>query len=89
MEFHDVGKGRTNIKLFSALIGGSAVVVMAALGVAAGHQSAGDAVAKSSLMTVGGTSTQTTPSTTGPAVGMARPTIKGPAPLPSEEEAVK
>ena len=88
MEFQNVGKGRTNIKLFSALIGGSAVVVMAALGVAAGQQSAGDAVAKSTLMTVGGTSTQTTPSTA-PAVGVARPTIKGPAPLPSEEEAAK
>lgn len=88
MEFHDVGKRRTNIKLFSALIGGSAVVVMAALGVAVGQQSAGGAVAKSSLMTVGSTSTETTPSTV-PAVGVARPTIKGPAPLPSEEAAVK
>jgi len=88
MEFQNAGKGRTNIKLFSALIGGSAVVVMAALGVAAGQQSAGEAVAKSTLMTVGGTSTLTTPSTA-PAVGMAQPTIKGPAPLPSEEAAVK
>ena len=88
MEFQNVGKGRTNIKLFSALIGGSAVVVLAALGVAVGQQSAGDAVAKSSLMTVGGTSTQTTPSAA-PAVGVARPTIKGPAPLPSEEAAAK
>ena len=32
MEFQNVGKGRTNIKLFSAVIGGSAVVAMAAPG---------------------------------------------------------
>ena len=88
MEFQNGGKGRTNIKLFSALIGGSAVVAMAALGVAVGQQSAGDAVAKSSLMTVGSTSTQTTPSAA-PATGVAKPTIKSPAPLPSEEEAAK
>jgi len=88
MECQNVGKGRRNFKLFSALIGGSAVVVMAALGVAVGPQSAGDPVAKSSRMIVGGTTTLTTPSTA-PAVGMARPTIKGPAPLPSEEAAAK
>ena len=71
------------------MIGGSAVVVMAALGVAVGQQSAPAAqMAKSSQMTVGGTSTETTPSTV-PAVGMAQPTIKGPAPLPSEEAAAK
>ncbi len=88
MQVQNFGKDRINIKLFSALFGGSAVVVMAALGVAVGQQSAGDAVAKSSSMTVGGTSTQTTPSTA-PAVGVAQPSIKGPAPLPSEEEAAK
>jgi hypothetical protein len=35
-------------------------------------------------MTMGATSTETTPPTA-PAVGEAAPSIKGPAPLPSEE----
>jgi hypothetical protein len=45
-------------------------------------------VAKSTTMHIGGTTTQTTPSNA-PAVGVAQPTIKGPAPLPSEEAAAK
>jgi hypothetical protein len=88
MEFQGMSKTRTNIKLFAAVIGGSAVVTLAALGIAIGQESGGDAVAKSSSMSVGGTTTQTTPSSA-PAVGVAKPTLKGPAPLPSEEEAAK
>ena len=86
MAFQNVSKPRTNIKLFAAVIGGSAVVTLAALGVSIGQGS--DAVAKSPSMSVGPTTTQTTPSSA-PATGMAKPTIKGPAPLPSEEEAAK
>ncbi len=37
MEFQQCGQRIVPVKLFSALIGGSAVVVMAALGVAVGH----------------------------------------------------
>ena len=82
-------KSTSNIKRFSAVIGGSAVVAMGALGIAIGQGHGVDAVAKSSQMTVGATSTETTPSTL-PGKGMvAKPTIKGPAPLPSEEAAAK
>jgi hypothetical protein len=76
-----------NLKTAAAVIGGSAVVTMAALGVAIGDKPDVDSVAKPN-MTVGATSTQTTPSTV-PAIGVASPTIKGPAPLPSEEAAAK
>jgi hypothetical protein len=40
--------------------------------------------AKSTTMTVGSTSTETTPPTV-EATTMAAPAVKGPAPLPSEE----
>jgi hypothetical protein len=88
MEIQNMSKTRTNVKLLAAVIGGSAVVTLAALGISIGQESGGDAVAKSSSMSVGATTTQTTPSSA-PATGMAKPTIKGPAPLPSEEEAAK
>jgi hypothetical protein len=39
-------------------------------------------------MQIGSTSTETTPSSA-PAVAMAKPAMKGPAPLPSEEAAAK
>jgi hypothetical protein len=42
-------------------------------------------VAKSGSMSVGATTTETTPPTA-PAVGEAAPSIKGPAPLPKEEQ---
>jgi hypothetical protein len=78
-----------NIKLLAATVGASAFVLMGALGVALGQEgTAGDALAKSTKMTIGATSTQTTPSTA-PATGIAKPKIKGPAPLPSEEAAAK
>jgi hypothetical protein len=88
MELQHVGKTATGVKLFAAVIGGSAVVALAALGIAIGQESAGDAVAKSSSMSIGKTTTQTTPPSA-PATGAAVPAIKGPAPLPSEEEAAK
>ncbi|MEO3761319.1 hypothetical protein ABGB19_23945 [Mycobacterium sp. B14F4] len=75
------------LKTFAAAIGGSAIIMLAAFGVTWGERPDGTAVATSN-MTVGVTSTQTTPSNV-PATGVARPTIKGPAPLPSEEEATK
>jgi hypothetical protein len=80
---------RRNLKLLSAVIGGSAVVAMSALSLAIAQEQAGpETVAKSSHMTVGSTFTQTTPSNA-EATSMAVPTLKGPAPLPSEEKAAQ
>lgn len=70
---------RTNVKMLAAVIGGSSVVTMAALGVAIGQERA-DVLMTSSDMNLGATSTQTTPSTA-PATAVAKPTIKGPAPF--------
>jgi hypothetical protein len=81
-------KSRADLKLCAATIGTSAVVAMAAIGLMVAQEHDGAAVAKSTTMSVGATSTQTTPSNA-PAVGMAKPTMKGPAPLPSEEDAAK
>jgi hypothetical protein len=88
MNRQDKGKSRADLKLCAATIGTSAVVAMAAIGVMVAQEHDGAAVAKSTTMSVGATSTQTTPSNA-PAVGMAKPTMKGPAPLPSEEDAAK
>ena len=80
---------RNNVKLVAAVIGGSAVLAMGALTMAIHQEQAGpDTVARSTTMTVGVTSTETTPSTV-EATSMAVPSIKGPAPLPSEEQAAK
>jgi hypothetical protein len=80
---------RRNLKLLSAVIGGSAVVAMGALQMTVAEGQAGsDTVAKSSRMTVGSTFTQTTPSNA-EATSMAVPAMKGPAPLPSEQKAAQ
>jgi hypothetical protein len=82
-------KSRKNLKLLFAVIGGSAVVAIGALSMAVAEEQAGpDTFAKSSNMTVGSTSTQTTPPNV-EATSMAVPTIKGPAPLPSEQKAAQ
>jgi hypothetical protein len=82
-------KNRKNVKMLSAVIGGSAIVAMGALSMAIGQEQAGpDAIAKSTTMSVGATSTETTPPTV-EATSMAVPTIKGPAPLPSEQKAAE
>ncbi len=76
---------RNNVKVLSAVIGGSAIVAMGALAMAINQEQAGLDTAAHSNMTVGATVTQTTPSTV-PATSMAVPKMKGPAPLPSEEK---
>ena len=81
-------KSRADLRLCAAMIGGSAVIAMAAIGLMVAQEHAGDPLAKSGSMTVGATYTQTTPSNA-PAVGVAKPDLKGPAPLPSEEAAAK
>lgn len=81
-------KNRKNVKMLSAIIGGSAMVALGALSVAIGQEQTGtDTIAKST-MSVGATSTQTTPPTV-EATSMAVPVMKGPAPLPSEEKAAE
>ena len=88
MDDHYKSKSRADFRLCAAMIGGSAVIAMAAIGLIVAQEHDGAAVAKSGSMTVGATSTQSTPSNA-PAVGVAKPAIKGPAPLPSEEAAAK
>ena len=75
---------RSNVNLLSAVLGGGAVIAMGVLGVEA---AAGTGlVAEGANMNLGSTSIATTPSTV-PAVTMAVPGIKGPSPLPAEEQA--
>jgi hypothetical protein len=77
---------RTNMKLLAAVIGGSGVIAIGALSVAVAQEHAGeDSAAKSTTMTVGSTSTETTPAAV-EATTMAAPAMRGPAPLPTEEQ---
>jgi hypothetical protein len=64
--------------MLSAVVGGSAVVAMAALGAAVGQQADSHTTFTAAKMNVGATSTETTPSAV-PAVAKAAPAIKGPA----------
>jgi hypothetical protein len=72
--------------MFAAIIGGGAVVTLGVLsaGIVEGHTVVTSA-AGAPKMTLGATSTAGTPPTE-PAVARAAPSIKGPAPLPSEEQ---
>ena len=81
-------KSRADLRLCAAAIGTSALVAMAAIGLMVAQDHDGYAAATSTTMNVGSTSTETTPPKA-PAVPMAKPTMKGPAPLPSEEDAAK
>ena len=81
-----VSAKRNNTKLLVALIGGSGVIAMGALSAAFGQEQTGQEwVAKSSNMNVGATTTETTPPLV-EATTMAAPAMKGPAPLPPEEQ---
>ena len=81
-----VSPKRNNVKLLAAVIGGSGVIAVGAMSVAVAQEQAGqESVAKSSSMTVAATSTETTPSSV-EATTMAVPAMRGPAPLPSEEQ---
>ena len=81
-----VSPKRNNVKLLAAVIGGSGVIAVGAMSVAVAQEQAGqESVAKSSSMTVAATSTETTPSTV-EATTMAVPAMRGPAPLPLEEQ---
>jgi hypothetical protein len=77
---------RNNVKLLAAVFGGSGVIAMGALSVAVAQEHAGEnSAAKSTTMTIGSTSTETTPAAV-EATTMAAPALRGPAPLPAEEQ---
>jgi hypothetical protein len=75
-----------NAKMIAAIIGGSAVMTLGALsvGIIEGQTAAASA-AGSTRATLGATTTQSAPPSA-PAIGDAAPAIKGPAPLPKEEQ---
>jgi len=77
---------RNNVRLLAAVIGGSGVVAMGALSMAVHQQEAGpDTMAKSTTMTIGSTTAETTPPAV-EATTMAAPAMRGPAALPTEEQ---
>jgi len=77
---------RNNVRLLAAAIGGSGVVAMAALSMAIHQQEAGpDTMAKSTTMSIGSTTTETTPASI-EATTMAAPALRGPVALPTEEQ---
>jgi hypothetical protein len=77
---------RSNVKLLVAVIGGSGVIAIGALSVAVVQEHAGEeSAAKSTTMSVGSTSTETTPAAV-EATTMAAPAMRGPAALPTEEQ---
>lgn len=73
--------------MLAAVVGGGAVLALGALG-AAGHDQSSPPAAAHAKMNLGQTSTETKPASV-PATSMAQPSLKGPAPLPSEEEDAK
>ena len=70
-------KSRADLRLCAAMIGGSAVLAMAAVGLMVTHEHDGYAVEKSSSIVAGSP------------VAAAKPIVKGPAPLQSGQEAAK
>lgn len=70
---------------FAAVVGGCAVAALAALSLGSVAAAAAPASAAPATMTVGSTSTESTPPAA-PVVSEAAPSIKGPAPLRSEEQ---
>ena len=75
---------KTEVKLL-VVVGVSAAVTLGVLGVAVGQEQAGAGSLASSGMSTGVTVTAANPPT-GPANAVAVPGIKGPAPLPPEEQ---
>jgi hypothetical protein len=75
---------RSDTKL-AAIIGGSAVVTLGVLGGTIMQAQTGPGTVTSSEMSTGVTITQS-PAASVPAIAVATPAIKGPAPLPVEEQ---
>ena len=76
---------RRNVRVLAAIVGGSALVALGAMNAGLVQGNGGQELATTGSMSVGATTTVTTPPTA-PAVGEAAPSIKGPAPLPKEEQ---
>ena len=77
------------VKLLTAAIGGSAVVTMGALAMSVHQQPAGTENVAVGKMTMAATTTASGKDDTVEATSMAVPVIKGPAPLPAEEQAAE
>jgi len=77
------------VKLLGAVIGGSAVVTMGALAMSIHQQPAASQNLAVGQMTMAATTTASGKDDTVEATSMAVPTIKGPAPLPTEEAAAE
>ena len=80
---------RNKAKLLAAVIGGSAVVTMGALAMSTHQQPTGTQNVAVGRMTMAATTTASGKDDTVVATSMAVPVIKGPAPLPTEEEAAE
>jgi hypothetical protein len=77
------------VKLLAAVIGGSAVATMGALAVGIHQQPTATANVAVGKMTMAATTTASGKADTVEATSMAVPVIKGPAPLPAEEQAAE
>ncbi|MFY9918804.1 MAG: hypothetical protein WAL26_10435 [Mycobacterium sp.] len=77
------------VKMLAAVIGGSAVVTMGALAMSIHQQPTGTDNLAVGKMTVAATTTESGKDDTVVATSMAVPAIKGPAPLPAEEQAAE
>jgi hypothetical protein len=77
------------VKLLGAVIGGGAVVTMGALAMSVHQQPAASQNLAVGQMTMAATTTASGKDDTVEATSMAVPTIKGPAPLPTEEAAAE
>jgi len=77
---------RNKAKLLAAVVGGSAVVTMGALAMSVHQQPTGTEDVAAGKMTMAATTTVSGKDDTVEATSMAVPVIKGPAPLPTEEQ---
>ena len=80
---------RNKMKLLAAAIGGSAVMAMGALTFSVHQQPLSTDAVAVGRMTMAATTTASGKDDTVEATSMAVPVIKGPAPLPAEEQAAE
>jgi hypothetical protein len=76
---------RRTVKVLAAIVGGSAIVTIGAMSAAITPDPSGQEMAKGTTMTIGATSTETTPANA-PGTAQAVPATKGPAPLFAGED---
>jgi hypothetical protein len=80
---------RSKAKLLAAVVGGAAMVTMGALAVSIHQQPSDTQSVAVGKMTMAATTTAAGKDDTVEATSMAVPVIKGPAPLPAEEQAAE